>query len=675
HTGGGTQHPGEGMMNSLLVLVFVTQGILQVVSQDRELFSSTSCYNGHALCEVVDANRVPPPLSAQAQLMRPGRSVQRGPDWQYGDEDGGNGSVGDVLDWNTGSDELYWVYWPSSYNYRLYVMHGGHERDVGTYEFMFSEVEVRNLQDCWDTQENMCANGDTCGDIDGQNCAYTICAHGDHYDCVCADETDDDNGATTTTSTIVSYSQCCALDGLLYPPGRRYDDFCAQMQCVATPSRVDGFWIFTGQFDWNCRRCEAYWDPHVSTFDWNWYAFQGCGEYSMAQEGISYSPKFGIFSKFEEYCGHGISCVLDATMQQDDIKVTIESPPDDDQVFVKVNGFDYQMTPLPQFVNDDDKILAFHYPRRPNCEYFLGSKGMMVQFCGNTWTNSLTIWAMPDLQGQVNGLCGFHNNDETDDYLTRQGTTLELSEASVNEFASSWKTDASASTDCPSAGARSYADRKDSCNDFDIYEEQCKNTIASFGSQLRLDSIQHLIDACTYDLCQVEDPSGYLEGAVAETVKIQNDIEKVTVNLTSFDGCSEDMESMGGECLKRISDMTTDWESAKVLCEVEGLYLAEPWDITAVATYLLNNYDELYYWVGGRGDGEVARWLSGGEVSYTEPWMRRTYGQISGDSQRCLDIVTYGNWPARNETLAAGYCNGTQQRAILCSRTRRPEEY
>ncbi|CAL4068975.1 unnamed protein product [Meganyctiphanes norvegica] len=650
--------------------------VAQVVSQDPKPEPSASCYNGYAICQQVDPNKTPPPLEQQAKMMKPGRGVQRGPNWNYGDEDGGLGSVGDVMDQDTGSQYLFWVHW-SNGNERIYAMQG-----VGTYDLMLSQDELNSINDCWDTEGNMCAEGDQCGDINSRNCAQTTCRDGYFHDCICANN-----------DSSELYSKCCVLEGQLYPNGR-YNDFCAPLQCTTTPDKEGGFWFWQGVINDNCRKCTSYMDPHVKTFDddkqgglhgRHSYGFQGCSEYSMAQQGVSYSPEFGVFSRFTEYCGHSVSCVSATIMQQENIQVIAESPPHDDQVFVTVNGIDYNVPVLPEFVPVDgnDIVLAWNLDfnndyifggvTESNCVFFQGTKGLLIQFCGSAWANTLYIWAMPSLYGEIHGLCGFLNNDASDDYTTRQGTTLAHSSSSITEWATSWLTDSSASISCSSFEEKTYAGTKESCKDFDVYETQCNDTISSFGSNLPAQEIQDLIESCVFDMCNVDDPDGYLEGAVAETVKIQDGLEKVSVNITSPDGCGRDLESIGGECFKIIPTLTTDWESARSLCLAEGLYLAEPWDMKAVAIYLTENYDDNYYWMGAQGDGEVPRWLSGGEVSIAEPWMQFNY-EIASDPDRCMDIVTYGNWPARGETLAAGSCDGTQARAALCSLTRRPAQ-
>ncbi|CAL4202597.1 unnamed protein product, partial [Meganyctiphanes norvegica] len=387
-----------------------------------------------------DGARIAPPLDQQATMMQPGYQVQRGPNWHYGDEDGGEGSVGEVMNWNSGSQYLYWVHWANG-NYRKYAMYTGNERSTGTYDVQFSEGQVRSLDDCWDTDENMCANGDQCGDIESLTCGHRTCRNGDFYDCNCA------HNLTNV------YSQCCVLEGKLHPQGR-YNQFCAEMMCVVTPDSEEGFWDWTGHINSDCKRCKAYWDPHVRTFDnyYQTYRYQGCGEYSMAQEGFSYSPEYGIFSKFDERCGYEVSCVLDATMLQDDIKITATSPIHSSELLVSVNDVDYNVPFLAEFVpvNGNDKVLAWKFPPYHNCVYVQGTKGLLMQFCGKWTASNVHIWAMPELHGQVNGLCGSLNNDASDDFITRQGTLLEPLLDSITDFATSWLTDQNSNINCPS---------------------------------------------------------------------------------------------------------------------------------------------------------------------------------------------------------------------------------
>ncbi|CAL4075269.1 unnamed protein product, partial [Meganyctiphanes norvegica] len=108
-----------------------------------------------------------------------------------------------------------------------------------------------------------------------------------------------------------------------------------------------------------------------------------------------------------------------------------------------------------------------------------------------------------------------------------------------------------------------------------------------------------------------------------------------------------------------------NWINARALCRRNGLDLYEPYNSTAIAIYLDDNFSDSFYWLGARGNGTYQIWLSGGELTRDEPWYSTYYQYVGANS--CLAIITHSGYPRRGGVLF-GYTNQctTRKEDVLC---------
>ncbi|CAL4108968.1 unnamed protein product [Meganyctiphanes norvegica] len=107
-----------------------------------------------------------------------------------------------------------------------------------------------------------------------------------------------------------------------------------------------------------------------------------------------------------------------------------------------------------------------------------------------------------------------------------------------------------------------------------------------------------------------------------------------------------------------------NWNDARALCLGCGMDLYKPNNAVAVAQYLEDNFSDVLYWLGARGNGNNQAWLSGGVVSSSDPWWRSDHKDVR--TSYCLALITHSTYPASRRVLVSNPCNKTTRTDVLC---------
>ncbi|KAK7087055.1 hypothetical protein SK128_007228 [Halocaridina rubra] len=228
----------------------------------------------------------------------------------------------------------------------------------------------------------------------------------------------------------------CTYNGQTYMNGERIKDICIHIVCRG------GKWYSGGYINENCGECNVKDDPHFLSFDGQWFDFHGTCNYSITQDGLTFNPTFAVFGKFRS-CFYAVSCLdtvtfMDSTLTV--ITITHTTPSN-----IAVNGVPYVVTydilPVMEGVIPHP-VLAWR--KGSNCYRFLGTQGLLLEFCGYGYFSQFYIYAHPSLANTLYGLCGTFNYMMNDD-LTHRDLTVTPPVFYPLDFGNSWKTDASCS--------------------------------------------------------------------------------------------------------------------------------------------------------------------------------------------------------------------------------------
>ncbi|KAG7167620.1 Mucin-5AC-like 2, partial [Homarus americanus] len=249
-------------------------------------------------------------------------------------------------------------------------------------------------------------------------------------------------------------SGCCEFKNTLYAPGQVFLDGCVKMTCEKSK------WKPVGNTEFRCKRCEVFNDPHFMSFDRHRFDYHGECTYALTQEQFSRTPNFGIFTEFKK-CYAVPSC-LHRTIFKDNPKLLIgigylglNAPKIYD---ILINGEKFTI-PGDNYAHrlivkeEDQDVLVW---RQGSCIRILGSNGLTLQQC----TNSIDIWAHPDLKNKVNGLCGSPDDNIDNDFTSRGKQVFDVEGFAPQEFAESWLTPPG----CP-AGRKKGSAKKNFGND------------------------------------------------------------------------------------------------------------------------------------------------------------------------------------------------------------------
>ncbi|CAL4062945.1 unnamed protein product, partial [Meganyctiphanes norvegica] len=171
----------------------------------------------------------------------------------------------------------------------------------------------------------------------------------------------------------------CEYAGKMYSYGAQIPDVCASLICK------HGMWYPSGYINQDCSECTLYNDPHIKAYEDLYYDWHGQCNYSITQEGKSYTPDFALYGKFDQ-CLRGISnptCIGEFVYKDSDtLSVSFGSTMDQKEnniMHITVNGFS-QLVNSSSFAlglevgNTKQHVLAWV---AGGCLRILGTKGLM----------------------------------------------------------------------------------------------------------------------------------------------------------------------------------------------------------------------------------------------------------------------------------------------------------
>jgi len=357
----------------------------------------------------------------------------------------------------------------------------------------------------------------------------------------------------------------CVLGSKAYPHGAHIDDACMKLKCH------HGNWKYIGEKRHECGECQALGDPQFLTFDnhnaWepkNWYSYnEKQGYFVVAQSGLEELTKFSVTSKLEsqpDAYGGGYfaeTSVRSVCYWEPEVTVCAELPSfhlyqcydssdtvlhPECEIKVTVNGYPYDIgADMKSFNALDGNILVFFHNHHgiiidpydyyyggnngtdamnTNCINIVGSAGLSVSLCtssnnngwgpGSIWSiySHLYVWAMPDLKGQLYGLCDTFTGEERTGYTMHNGTvTNGTGYYEILDFAESWMINLTAinnpSVDKCATNTTLYDEVQNECTS--ITHEFCVNhPVKCYGFET----------ACEFDLCRVDDRDAYAQGYI-----------------------------------------------------------------------------------------------------------------------------------------------------------------
>ncbi|XP_072040245.1 IgGFc-binding protein-like [Amphiura filiformis] len=189
--------------------------------------------------------------------------------------------------------------------------------------------------------------------------------------------------------------------------------------------------------------CRAFGEPHYNTFDDRKYDFMGQCEYTLVKT-ISGDISFEVIVKNIAFKYDPIySLTKQVTIKVDDLEITIGP-----KKRIRVNG---EKITLPF---DSDGIYGLVRVYREDSSTILETDfGLEVIWDG---VMAVTVRLLDTFMNNAEGLCGYFNGDELDDFKGPLQTLIH----NVNEFGNSWKYDGREGCDC-------VLDDPDSCPDVD----------------------------------------------------------------------------------------------------------------------------------------------------------------------------------------------------------------
>ncbi|XP_064080002.1 mucin-2-like isoform X2 [Macrobrachium nipponense] len=333
--------------------------------------------------------------------------------------------------------------------------------------------------------------------------------------------------------------QGCDFNGTRYTHMARLPG-CFQVFCVR------GVWIQRGHVDSKCGYCTAQGDPHLRTFDGMYYDYQGTCEYSIAQEGKTTKPQYAVISQFRPCWS--VACVGPSTFKDNPGTIITmgtygRDPPDLYKILV--NGVLYEIPDeIPRFVREGTKehpVLAWRYGYW--CIRLIGSSQISMERCG--W--SVSVWALPEFQRKLYGLCGYFDGNVNNDFMRRDGTTSALQYYPRGvDFPDSWETSCATGGlyGAPSGKTLRRMKRSEPVNCTlereveDRLRSQCNQIVEGSGG-LPAEMITPLIDNCVFDVCSIyQNTSGNasaIEEWLGEVRKSAADISDVQNKTTDAD--------------------------------------------------------------------------------------------------------------------------------------------
>ncbi|XP_050721109.1 uncharacterized protein LOC127000979 [Eriocheir sinensis] len=240
----------------------------------------------------------------------------------------------------------------------------------------------------------------------------------------------------TTATELPTNVPHCLFAGRGYPVGARLDHLCFPIECTSYG------WAYMGQISDCCRHCHLHGDMHVFTFDHQLYNFNGTCNYTVAQQGASFTPPLGVFT-WPKTCKGRSTCFRHTTFRNDEH--TIVTVNHYGLFKVNVNGYENLVAESGvQVLRTGDGAAVPVLAWRGDCGIYLaGSSGIVLLAC----LFRLDVWASSSLVDHLDGLCGHYNLNPNDDFRARDGTTYPSNNWPL-AFPHSWRTNVQTEAHC-----------------------------------------------------------------------------------------------------------------------------------------------------------------------------------------------------------------------------------
>ncbi|XP_039268050.2 mucin-5B-like isoform X2 [Styela clava] len=221
------------------------------------------------------------------------------------------------------------------------------------------------------------------------------------------------------THVCVELEKCtCLHNAKLYMPGETRKELCNTCTCQS------GGWQCT---ELACSaECSAVGDPHYTTFDGLKYDYQGACGYTLVQD-LCNGKLFGSFRVVVENipCGNtAVTCTKSVTVYLFHHAIH----------FTKGDG-----EPIVSYSNATNAGLRqtpfdFTYHVRQGSIYYILETNIGISVLWNH-DNAVKVQLSPNYSGEVCGLCGNFDYDQSNDFQTSDGDIV----ADPNVFGNSWK--------------------------------------------------------------------------------------------------------------------------------------------------------------------------------------------------------------------------------------------
>ncbi|XP_076049585.1 mucin-5AC-like [Oratosquilla oratoria] len=322
--------------------------------------------------------------------------------------------------------------------------------------------------------------------------------------------------------------ECCSFEDTPYKNGDTLAVGCGATECA------EGRWIPSLYTQGYCRCGRVYMDPHMQTFDGDYFSWQLRCNHTIVQtvsleDGSTHEPKTAVYSHFVD-CGaifrEGPACVATSVFRDTPNSIFVFHKGVDNRVWH--NGEEVNLEPSVMM-----KVAGSLVWMVPGGVRVQGTSSILVEYHARG-SPSVSVWVPPALRGRVEGLLG--NFDDIPDNDIQRGRHGPAN--SLPFFAGSWMAKEQPDPEECKNPDLTQAD-ENLCEMISMKERRrlrdlCKVRLAEYFSD-NPGTRRSQLESCIQDMCACRDEAECLE-VIADEISNQRKQEDFALPGCVFNG-------------------------------------------------------------------------------------------------------------------------------------------